>query len=284
MTLAHALLALLFLLTIGHLLTLKVCSLKLDHRTAPIFIGLWTLLGAAATGPVFGHLWGEGLEKMQAAPQLFALAVIKGGLLYFLFVTSQELMKESLSSRHYVTPLSIGLVTIMNGAMGETLSLKQLLPAVGLCLLAAGFFFRGHLADLSRKGRLDYLKLVVISAVLSSFDHVLIKGSNWYVALVITNITLLTLSLVLHRANMAVLKEAVFHKSAALAGLFYMATELVKNYQQVTINPVTVVITVQAATKPLILILAALLWKERTVKEQMAWGIMAFVVTLPLFF
>lgn len=283
MTLAHALLALLFLLTIGHLLTLKICSVKLDHRTAPIFISLWTLLGAAAVWPLYGALWAEGWAKMTASGYLPALAIAKGGLLYLLLVISQELMKESLSSRHYVTPLSIGLLTIFNALLGETLTPAQLTAAVGLCGLAAAFFFRGHLSDLSPQGKKTYLKLVVISALISSLDHVLIKGSNWYVPLLVSNVTLLALALLLNRAHVKVLRDAAFDKSAMLAGVFYMATELVKNYQQVSINPVTAVITVQAATKPVILILSALLWKERTVKEQLAWGALGFIVTLPLF-
>jgi hypothetical protein len=32
-----------------------------------------------------------------------------------------------------------------------------------------------------------------------------------------------------------------------------------------------------------ILILSALVWKERTVKEQLLWGVLALLVTLPLF-
>lgn len=281
---AHALLVLLFILTIGHLLTLKVCSVKLDHRTAPIFISLWTLIGAGAVTPLYGHLWAPGWAKLMEEPYLLMLAVGKGGLLYLLLVISQELMKESLSSRHYVTPLSIGLVTLMNAGLGEQLSLNQWFSALGLCALAAGFFFRGHLSDLSKRGKTVYLQLVIISAVLATLDHTLIKGSNWFAALLVVNAVLFTLSLALNIERLAILKDALFHKSAILAGIFYMATEIVKNYQQVTINPVSVVITVQAATKPVILILSALLWKERTVREQIAWGVMAFIVTLPLFF
>lgn len=280
---AHGLLLLLFFLTIGHLLTLKLCSVKLDHRTAPVFISFWTLLGLAAVSPLFGYLWAEGWAKFMAAPHLLVLCIVKGGLLYILFVISQELMKESLSSRHYVTPLSIGLVAIVNATLGETLQAGQWFSALGLCALAAAFFFRGHLSDLSRSGKIAYIKLVALSVFLSSLDHVLTKNSNWFSLLLVSNVVLLSVSLVLNRARVAVLKDALFHKYAALAGIFYMLTELVKFYQQVTINPVTVVITAQAATKPVILILSALLWKERTVREQLVWGVLAFIITLPLF-
>ncbi len=283
MTAAHALLALLFLLTIGLLLTLKICSVQIDHRTAPIFISLWTLLGAAAAAPRYGHLLRPGWEKMAAEPYLLALCVAKGAFLYLLLVISQELMKESLSSRHYVTPLSVGLVAVVNAALGEHLTPKEWFSALGLCALAVGFFFKGHLSDLSRQGKTTYVKLVAISVLLAAFDHVLIGRTNWYAMLVVSNVTLLGLSLLLNRAETAVLRDALFHKSAALAGVFYMAAEIVKDYQEVTINPVSVVVTVQAATKPVILILAAILWKERTVREQMVWGVLAFIVTLPLF-
>ena len=106
---------------------------------------------------------------------------------------------------------------------------------------------------------------------------------NWFSVLLVSNIVLLTLGLLVNRSNKAVLRHAFMNKTAALAGIFYMAAELVKFYQQVTINPVTVVITVQAATKPVILILSAIVWRERTVREQLIWGILAFLVTLPLF-
>ena len=192
-------------------------------------------------------------------------------------------MKVSLSSRNYVTPLVVGIVSISNSFLGEQLKPEEWFAALGLCVLSAAFFFKGHLADLDRRSRLDYFLLVALSAPLSSLDHYLIKHINWFSVLLVSNIVLLVLGLLANRSNKQVLRDAFLHKTAALAGIFYMAAELVKFYQQVSINPVTTVITVQAATKPVILILSALIWKERTVKEQLIWGILALVITLPLF-
>lgn len=282
--LAPLFLLLLFFLTIGHLVTLKLCSVRLDHRTAPVFIGFWTLLGVAAVSPFFGHLWAEGWQKLAAAPVLLGLCVLKGVLLYYLFVISQELMKESLSSRHYVTPMAVGLMALVNGALGESLKAGQWIAALGLCGLSAAFFFRGHAADLSRRGRMIFVALVALAVFLAALDHVLTKNANWYALLLFSNLTLLAVALGLNFRQAPVLKAAFLHRSAALAGFFYMATELVKFYQQVTINPVTAVATVQAATKPVILVLSALIWQERTVREQMAWGGLAFAAALPLFF
>jgi hypothetical protein len=283
MTFAHLLLAALFLLTIGLLVALKLCSLKLDHRTAPLFISGWTLLGAAAVSPYYGHLLVPGWQAMTAHPSYLLLAVLKGVLLYALFVVSQALMKTSLSSRHYVTPLSIGVLTLANAFLGEHLKPHEWFSALGLCALATGFFFKGHLADLDRRARFSYLFLVLLSAYLGTIDQVVTKNANWFTLLLVSNLVLFFFSLAVNARNLTVLKPALTHPGAALAGIVYAATELVKFYQQVSINPVSVVVTVQAMTKPVILLLSALIWKERTVKEQLAWGLLAFLITLPLF-
>lgn len=283
MDMAQLLLAALFILTIGLLVTLKMCSLQLDHRTAPLFISGWTLAGVAAVSPVYGHLLAPGWAALAAHPLWLSLAVLKGALLYALFVVSQALMKESLSSRHYVTPLSIGALTLFNAFCGEHLKPHEWFSALGLCALAAGFFLKGHLSDLDRRARFSYLFLVLLSAFLGTIDQIVTKGSNWFVLLLVSNIVLFGFSLAVNIRNLGVLKAALTHRSAALAGFFYAATELVKFYQQVSINPVSVVVTVQAMTKPVILLLSALIWKERTVKEQLVWGVLAFAVTLPLF-
>ncbi|MFN7113497.1 MAG: hypothetical protein ACK4PK_03975 [Alphaproteobacteria bacterium] len=281
---AHFLLLLLFLLTIAHLVTLKICSVKLDHRTAPVFVSLWVLAGLAATAPAFMPLWAEGYDFLLAHPVMFALAAGKGVMLYVLLVVSQQLMQISLSSRHYVTPLAVGILSVCNSFLGEQLSAGQWASALGLCALAAAFFFKGHLADLDRKSRIHYALLVGISVMLGALDHALLsKGMNWCTLLAVSHIVLLLLAIALLHRQAAVWKTALFALPAVLAGLTYAATELVKFYQQVTINPVTAVVTVQASTKPVIMLLAALVWKERTAREQLVWGVLALLVMLPLF-
>ena len=53
-----------------------------------------------------------------------------------------------------------------------------------------------------------------------------------------------------------------------------------KLWGNMTINPVTAVVMTQAMTKPVILILSALIWKERTVREQAVWGAAAFILVM----
>ncbi len=283
MDIGHLLLALLFGLTILHLVTLKVCSVTLDHRTAPLFISVWTLAGLAAASPLFGHLWVEGWGKFMANPAILGLTILKGGLLCYLFVLSQELMKVSLSSRHYVTPMAVGIMTVSNSFFGERLMPHELFVGFALCALAVTFFLKGHLSELDRRGRLAYAKLVLISAGLSTLDQVITRESNWYALLTVSYIVVFVMAVVWNFRTPANFRAAMLTRNAALAGILYAATELVKFYQQVTINPVTVVVITQALTKPVILVLSALIWKERTVKEQLVWGGLAFLIALPLF-
>lgn len=278
----HFLLVLLFVLTIGHLVTLKICSNKMDHRTAPIFISVWTLMGLLSVSPVYGYLWIEGWAKFMASPVLLLLALVKGGLLYLLFIISQDLMKVSLSSRHYVTPMSAGLIAILNSLLGERLKPHEWFSCLGLCALSAVFLLRGHLADMEKSARISYFRILALAVVIGSCDFILTKGTNWFSLLLVSNVFLLGLSFVMNRKNVDVIRSAFTHRAAVLAGVFYAATELVRFYQIVTINPVSVVVTVQAMTKPVILALSAIVWKERTLKEQLIWGILAFLVTMPL--
>lgn len=282
LTLPTLLLLLLFVLTIGHLLSLKVCSVSLDHRTAPLFISLWTLTGLALTYPNFGYLLPEGIAQLEARPWLLAVMVLKSVLLYVLLVESQSLMKVSLSSRHFVTPLAVGLMAFVNWSLGEVMTPQQWAASLGLCLLALLFLMKGHLADLGRTGRLTYAKLVLLSVMLAALDMKALKNVNWYTLLLVTNAVLLLIGVVVNRQRRGVLRAAFFSPTAAVAGVFYAATELVKFYQQVQINPVTVVVMVQACTKPIILVLSALIWKERTVKEQALWGGLVFAIFLLL--
>jgi hypothetical protein len=282
MTLAAIFLLLLFVLTLAHLVTLKLCSNRLDHRTAPLFVSAWTLIGLAIAAPKFGYLLGEGWQIVATKPLYIGLIIIKGLLLYRLFVVSQQLMAVSLSSRHYVTPLAVGLLSIGNWFLGEQLAVSTWVSALSLCALAAGFFCRGHLSEMDKTTKLAYGELVLLSVAGGMLDHSVTSAVNWYTLLLLSNLVLLPFALMMTGRNLALIKSAAFHPMALLAGSVYAATELVKFYQQVEINPVTTVVIVQSMTKPVILVLSALIWHERTVREQMVWGAVAFAAILPM--
>lgn len=279
---AEIFLVILFALTIVHLLTLKMCSTALDHRTAPLFIGGWTLIGLAVSAPVFGHLLTEALPVLSANAWLLALIALKGVLLYLMFVSGQGLMKVSLSTRQYVTPLSIGLIAIVNAGLGERLSPEKWVAALGLCALAAAFLLLGHAAELTRQAKIVYARLVLLVVATAAIDQAVLGQTTWYPLLLGSNLVLVALALGLSVRKTDILRAAALHPMAIAAGLVYAVTELFKFYQMVDINEVTTIVITQSLTKPVILLLSAWIWKERTVREQLIWGVLAFAVSLPM--
>jgi drug/metabolite transporter (DMT)-like permease len=279
---AFLLLAALFVLTIANALSLKVCSSRLDHRVTPVFIAFWSLAGLAVVWPLMGHsLWAPGFAVLFAKPWLLFLAIVKGGILHGRFVRGQALTRASLSSSFYVRPMSVGLIACVNFLLGERLTPAQWIAALGLCLLSTAFFFKGHLSEFTQREKRHYIDLVAFSVAMAAIDYTVLRAANWYVLLFVTNVAMLALCFDRNRREPEVLKAA-FTRPAVAAGMIFSLTEMVKFYQQVTLSPISLVLVAQSITQPVIMALSALIWKERTIREQILWGFGAFfLVILP---
>ena len=269
-------LAVLFGLTVVYKILLKRCSAVLDHKSVPVFIGVWVLIGLALASPLYAAAaW----TLTTAHPLVIALAMAKGGLLYMTLLWGQRLMRESLSSSLYTSPMSIGAIAIINFMLGERLAGLQWFSAVSVCLLSCLFFLRGHLSEMSRQAKRDYAIIVVLLVAMGGMDQFGISHIGWYGYLAVSNVVLLAIGLARHGD----IKNAVFNRLALPAGILFAVCELFKFYQSVTINPVTAVILTQNLATPVLLGLSAVVWKERTVKEQLIWGALAFALSVPLF-
>ena len=280
-TMAHVLLVALFGLTIATGLVFKVASHKIDHRTAPAFMCLWVLAGLGLTFPLYGNLWQSGWQALIVQPWLGLLMAVKGVFLWLLFSQKQQLNKMSLSARNYTSPVAIGLIVFTNAAFGEQLATTEFIAAMGLCALGLTFAFKGHLQDLPPNGKTLFGAAVLLTVACATLDHILLTHLNWYVLLVVTNFILLGVVLV-QRGGVGHLRTSLTSPLAIAAGVLFATTELVKFYQTVTYSPVTVVVTVQSATIPVLLILSALIWQERTWREQGLWGLLALGLILPV--
>ncbi|MDD9901880.1 MAG: hypothetical protein OXT65_12965 [Alphaproteobacteria bacterium] len=283
MTIANTFLLLLFILSIAKAVAFKTCSDRMDARTTPLIISAWSLLAAVVTIPVFGHLWGNAQHIFMQSPSLLFLCLAKGGILYIWCITSQKLVSLSLSSRIYMKPMATGLIAGSNYFLGERLSRAEWISALALFALSALFFFKGHISDVDRKARVYFVSLVGMSVVLSGMDHVLVSHVNWYALLIVSNVMLLGIGLCIHHKNIPLLKSAYCNKLALAAGCTYAVAEHVKFYQMVTINPVTTIAVLESLVSPVLMVLSAALWKERTVREQLSWGMAVFVfVAVPV--
>lgn len=279
---AYVLLGLLVVLTISSSIAYKVASSRLDHNTAPIYTSLWVIIGLLLVFPAFKQLFFDGLITIKVAPFLLLLLLAKGIFLWALFYNRLILTEKSLSAGIYFLPTALGFIAVINSFLGEQLKTLEWVVALGLCFLGGAFALRGHLQELGFQGRILFFKLVAISIVLATLDQLILTETNWYILLLITNIFMLGVCFV-RKLSIETWRSALLRKEAFLAGSVFSVGELFKFYLMVSILPMSVVISAQVATIPVVLILSALIWGERSWKEQFLWGILSTGLLLLLF-
>lgn len=278
----YALLGIMVLLALARPLLYKKASMVLKHDSGPIFTSVWVLLGLIAISPFYGTLFFDGMHDMASEYWIAALLLLKGCVLWLLFFNGQVLTEQSLSAAKFVLPTALGAIAITNSVLGEVLTLKEWIAALGLCILGVSFAFRGHVQELGAQGRFLFLKLVCLSIIAATLDYIILSHINWYFLLFVTNFLMLFVAL-LRRPALTVWKDALFRKESIFAGSVFTVGELLKFYLMVSVLPMTVVISAQVAVIPMILILSALIWGERSWKEQLVWGILSVGLLLLLF-
>lgn len=254
----------------------------LDHDSGPIFTGLWVVIALLLVYPFYGDLLRQGIENIIGDYSLILLLIFKGCVLWILFYNAQVLTEKSLSATKFSLPVALGFIAIVNSFLGESLEIKEWIAAFSLCALGIIFSLRGHLQELGISGRILFFKLVLISIVAATLDFLILSETNWYVLLLVTNITMIFISAV-RGTSINIWKSALFRKEAIFAGSVFSIVELVKFYLMVSILPMTVVISAQVAIIPIILVLSAVIWGERGWKEQLIWGILSSGLLLLLF-
>lgn len=256
--------------------------MALDYESGPIFTSVWVLMGLLFVSPFYGDLLLQSWGDFKSDYMLWVLLILKGGFLWMLFYNGQVLTRQSLSAAKFFLPTALGFIAIINYFLGEVLTSKEWVAALGLCGLGVVFSFRGHVQELGIEGRFLFYKLVVISIIAASLDFFILSETNWYVLLLTTNIFMLFVCL-LRKIKRDVWKKALFRKEAVMAGSVFSAGELLKFYLMVSILPMTVVISAQVAVIPVVLILSSVIWGERGWKEQLLWGVCSAGLLLLLF-
>lgn len=254
----------------------------MDHNSAPIFQAFWVLIGLLMTFPWYSDLLVSELEKLSFSYSLWLLLLLKGGFLWLLIYNGQVLTRHSMSAANFVLPTALGVIAIINSYLGEELAPLEWIAALGLCALGIIFSLHGHVQELGSGGKILFFKLICFAIACATSDFLILKETNWYVLLLTTNIFLLFICLA-RRISFDIWRQSIFRKEAALAGSVFGVDELIKFYLMVSIIPMTVIISVQAAIIPIILTLSSLLWGERGWKEQFLWGVLSASLLLLLF-
>jgi drug/metabolite transporter (DMT)-like permease len=272
--LLEAFIVILFLINIGKAFIIKLCADHLDHQMMPIVFSCYLIIALLLGLPFFHDLAIEGTKALLAQPIVLFACLFKGVIFWFAIIDGQKLNQQSMSSARYILPPALALSALINSFLGEELNAQQWIAVIGLAVLGVAFFFKGHLQDLGRQAKILFLEIVLVITAMIVIDHYVISHSNWYVLLLYSNLVILLISL-FRKSVKNIWRQAFTNRLALCAGLAFTAYELIKFPAMVTLIPVSVAVTVQVTTIPVIMVFTSLIWKERTVKEQLIWGVLS---------
>ena len=273
----------LLLIVIIARLSHKVASHHLPAQTAPIFVGVWLLIGFVGTAGFFQNEWVLAYRHIVEKPWIALPVLAKGALITFFLNESMNLYKKSLSAQNFVIPsmLSVGPLVLM--LFGEQLSLMQLVLSVLMGCVGLAFFLFGHLSELGKQGKKSFFYLALSALGMMVADYLIIDNGNW-VLLLFGSTAFQIVIVLLKRYKLSIWRQALFSWRGTLAGVAFAIHEFISFYQMGTITPVTITVAVKAGAIPFIQLAAAIIWKERTWGEQLIWGTLTMMILIGLAF
>ena len=165
----------------------------------------------------------------------------------------------------------------------EGLALFQLLCICGLGILGLLFILKGDAKLLSQKGKINFGVIIIIGALFSVIDHIAIPQIGWYSHLLFSSITMFIVCLI-HGISKQDYRNIFMNKNVAVAGIVYTLSEFLIIYSSINILPVSFVAVFMRMAAPIVMIISALKYGEQSWKNQLAFGIFAMILALPLIF
>ncbi len=211
-------------------------------------------------------------------------SILKGVFLYFISKFLAELAKESNSSSVFAGYMSLGIGAILNNLLlNENLTFMQILSCIFLSSIGVIFFFKGPASDLSKYSKKLFLIIIAISVSIMMVDKIAISGLNWYMYLLINGIFMFFISLItLIKDKQVVFVKKLLNYKLVLIGLVYAVGEFVILYSMQHYIPVSIAILFVRLSAPIVMVISAYLYHERTPKEQLIFGGLSLLVALPL--
>lgn len=266
--------------------SLKPCANLFPAKSTSVFMGLWFAIGLLVSLPFFGHmLYIDGEFFLTAIPAWkILLSFGKGAILSIGMFLSQKIRKESLSSAAFYAPIALGIAALTNHFFfGEDMKGIQIAAVVGLGILGATFFLYGHAKKLSKTAKICFGLSILTSLYCITSDQVVISASNWYVHVFLYFLGAFLISLTqIKEAND--IKVFFTNKHTLISGFIIVASELFLLSTMVAVIPVSIAVFFMNLSLPVIMLLSAKRWNENRWQEQLAYGLLAFGLAMPLIF
>ena len=250
-------------------------------KMSSAFTSTWLLVALALTFPLLGHLLTDHVNAVVLSP--FALfGVYKGVSLFYLIELQQVVNKESTSSSVFLSFIALALGALANNLFfGEGLGLIKVACILGFGVLGAVFLVKGDARRLSKKGKIAFGIVTLIMASYTVSDHLGIPKIGWYPYLVISSAMMFVTSF-LHGISKQDFKNMFCSRNIAAAGAFYAFSEFLVIYASINILPVSIVAVFLRLSVPVVMIYSAVRYKEQSLKNQLAFALIAILLALPI--
>lgn len=242
------------------------------------FTSTWLMVGLILSLPLFGN---QLTINALASPYLL-LTIIKGLLLFWLIKLQQIVNKESTSSSVFFGFIALALGSLANNLFfHEGLKAFQLACICGFGLLGILYMFKGDARRLSVKGLVSFWLIVLFVALFSVTDHLAIPKIGWYAHLFVSSVVMF-LACLCHGISRQDFKNIFRNKELAGAGCFYVVSEFLIIYSSTNLLPVSFVAVFMRIASPAVMVISAIKYKEQSWQNQLAFGLIALCLALPL--
>ena len=239
----------------------------------------FALMGASffwLLGPFLPSLW-----KPDATALLWG--VLGGFARYYCVKFTLDVRRDSNSAAMFIGFIAPGIAAPLNvGFLGEGLSAVQLISCIAIGLLGAVFFMKGAASELSPSGKKAFaIALFWLSIILIS-NQAIIERTNWYMNGVFAYTSYLVVALfMIGRAKLPLapnLKQPILWYCGAVYAMLLWLTL----YSSDRVLGVSITQIFQNLSVPVIMLLSHYIYRERTAREQLIFGLLAFIIALPL--
>jgi len=210
------------------------------------------------------------------------LAIYKGVSLFYLISLQQSINKTSTSSSVFLSFIALAIGAVANNLFfNENLGLIKVVCIMGFGILGYLFLQKGDAKRLSSKKKRFFAITTLIMASYTVCDHLAIPQIGWYSYLSVSSIVMFFVCLIngISKNN---LKTIFTNKFIIFAGVFYSISEFFVIYVSINILPVSVVAVFLRLSVPVVMVISAIKYKEQSLKSQLAFGIVAIILALPI--
>ena len=253
----------------------KKCSNEIKSTNITFMLTFFLMLTSIGFVPIYY----EFIVKDIFENYLYVLIPFFKGIFYFYYLnSSNELSKQSGSSRAIVPIIAVGIIALINYSyLDDKLNLNQLISAILITVLGVFYYFYGHIKS-NIAAKKSFLLLLLFSVILSVFDHWGLSNVHWSTFMLVSCITVYLMNYTLKKSEKVEISK-VFN-NYALIGLctYYIAMELFLMNVRVTYISITMLNIATLMSSPLIMIYMNIVYKESTIRKQFVFGILAAMI------